>query len=369
MANWRHIQGRIRKAKAGADAATALEQLYARTQDAMVAFELAALCEKNAAPGDAARWYRASHARFRRDQWKQRIVDALARLGEPLDGPVAEASAEAVAAAAAERPTRSNPVPVFEETAIPLGDAEPDSLAAGPAVSDFALAGDAVPAAESDAGAAASEGRRKRRRGRRGGRGRRRGKGGAADTAAPRPASPVPLRAAAAVVTTTFSDEPERAPRGHASSRRSQSSPVPLEPGESVLAGRLRSGDPGLASRVSALEMNLRRLLACPAHPFESAADDAPAGPGVYLLSESDGSGHYFAEACKTLRIAVGQLARGRTNTGTIKSSLADHLGISETKVGAYLKQHCVVRWLQLDEEAARMAHFAVAVLRPALNE
>ena len=33
------------------------------------------------------------------------------------------------------------------------------------------------------------------------------------------------------------------------------------------------------------------------------------------------------------------------------------------------LKDHCVVRWQQLDEGAVPLAHFGIAVLRPALNE
>ena len=34
-----------------------------------------------------------------------------------------------------------------------------------------------------------------------------------------------------------------------------------------------------------------------------------------------------------------------------------------------YLKDHCAVRWLQLDEGARELAHFAIAVLRPVVNE
>jgi len=33
------------------------------------------------------------------------------------------------------------------------------------------------------------------------------------------------------------------------------------------------------------------------------------------------------------------------------------------------LKDHCAVRWLQLDEGASLLAHFGIAVLRPALND
>jgi hypothetical protein len=37
--------------------------------------------------------------------------------------------------------------------------------------------------------------------------------------------------------------------------------------------------------------------------------------------------------------------------------------------VAKYLSDHCVVRWLQMDEDASHFAHFLIAVLRPALNE
>jgi hypothetical protein len=32
------------------------------------------------------------------------------------------------------------------------------------------------------------------------------------------------------------------------------------------------------------------------------------------------------------------------------------------------LKKHCVVRWIQLDDEASNLAHFAIGVLRTPLN-
>jgi hypothetical protein len=37
--------------------------------------------------------------------------------------------------------------------------------------------------------------------------------------------------------------------------------------------------------------------------------------------------------------------------------------------VAKYMKDHCAVRWIQLDEGAADLAHFAMAVLRPVVNE
>ena len=112
---------------------------------------------------------------------------------------------------------------------------------------------------------------------------------------------------------------------------------------------------------------------------------DAPAGPGVFLLSDSDQITSYYVESCQTLRVGLGNLARGggRQNTkpqrggsgrpnfestSGLKSKLAEHLGIGEAKVSQYLKDHCVVRWIQLDDDAPHLAHFAIGVLRTPLN-
>ena len=132
---------------------------------------------------------------------------------------------------------------------------------------------------------------------------------------------------------------------------------------------RGRSGDPGLSSRLSQLEMNFRRLLACSPSKLDDAAV-APAGPGVWILSDEDLSTYYYVESCKTLRVAIGQLLRGSARSGLpIKPQLAEHLGIPETRVAKYLSDHCVVRWLQMDDDASNFAHFLIAVLRPTLNE
>jgi hypothetical protein len=132
-----------------------------------------------------------------------------------------------------------------------------------------------------------------------------------------------------------------------------------------------RYGDPGLSSRLSLLEMQFRRLLTCePAKLDETVS--APVGPGVFVLTDSDLTSYYYVEACQTLRVAIGNLLRGgasRRGTESIKPQLADHLGIPETRVAKYLADHCVVRWLQLDEGASHFAHFVIAVLRPVLNE
>jgi len=139
-----------------------------------------------------------------------------------------------------------------------------------------------------------------------------------------------------------------------------------------------RAGDPALASRLVQLESKLRRLVSSPLHKLDES-DEAPAGPGVFLLSDSDQITSYYVEACQTLRVGLGNLVRGgRAAKGPrgghghgesgLKAKLAEHLGINESKVSQYLKDHCVVRWLQLDDDAPLLAHFAIAILRTPLN-
>jgi hypothetical protein len=126
-----------------------------------------------------------------------------------------------------------------------------------------------------------------------------------------------------------------------------------------------------LASRIAQLESQLRRLLACAQSSLDES-DQAPAGPGVLLLSDSDQVTHYYIEACQTLRIGIGNLlrgGRGSRDSGRLKELMAENLGIPEARVPKYMKDHCAVRWLQLDEGAPELAHFATAVLRPVANE
>src|SRR5262249_51560319 len=149
---------------------------------------------------------------------------------------------------------------------------------------------------------------------------------------------------------------------------------LPIEPAAAEGgpgARRGRFGDPGLSSRLSLLDMQFRRLLTCPAIKLDDNAA-IPAGPGVFLLTDSDLTSYYYVEACQTLRIAIPNLLRGgstRRGADSIKPRLAEHLGIAETRVGKYLGDHCVVRFLQLDEGSSHFAHFVIAVLRPILND
>ena len=132
-----------------------------------------------------------------------------------------------------------------------------------------------------------------------------------------------------------------------------------------------RYGDPGLSSRLSLLEMQFRRLLTCA--PVK--LDEADRAPRVRVCSWSRIPTSRATTTSKPARLCASRfpiLLRGgssRRGADSIKPQLASHLGIAETRVGKYLADHCVVRWLQLDEGASHFAHFVIAVLRPVLNE
>jgi len=352
MADWRQIQARIRKAKASSDPAGQLAALYERTRDAMVAFELAKLSEKSAQTDEAVRWYTAAAERFRRAQWRTKAAEALSRLGAPVPAPIGP-----------EQPPTS----------------APDTLAApkwAPASVEPAALQPHLPLEPSGQGiegaVAPSERPRHRRRGRRGGRGRRRGKAtealaAPAQSAQGTPESSRTLQVRSRVAEESEEEAPEPTPRPAAG--RAQI----VEPavGPAAWQVRGRAGEPALASRLAHLESQLRRLIASPLSHVDEA-DQAPAGPGVFILSDSDQTTYYYIEACQTLRIGVGNLLRGERGARrgeSLRSRLAEHLGINESRVSKYLKDHCAVRWLQLDEGASLLAHFGIAVLRPALND
>src|ERR1700732_4265342 len=94
MADWRQIQGRIRKAKASPDAPAQLAELYERTRDAMVALELAQWHEKAGDNSEAVRWYTAAAERFRRAQWRTKAEEALTRLGAAIPAYTSETAPE-----------------------------------------------------------------------------------------------------------------------------------------------------------------------------------------------------------------------------------------------------------------------------------
>jgi len=383
MADWKQITARIRRARTSKDPAGQLSALYEKTHDAMVAFELAKYFETSAMNADAAKWYSAAAERFRRADWKTKAQEAAVRLG-------AEPGANA---SSAEASSLLLPVPVpepgmpFEQSAVAFeaivsnavselvseqGGAVKSSLAETAAKTESSASeeGAESTAASTDVD---SDEKRRRRRGRRGGRNRRK-VGSAADTAGSSrlPSTPNARRGATTTPSSTSSDAIPSEAEPPQKTRRPMP-PLPVEPlPESTTPGpRGRYGDPGLSSRISLLEMQFRRLLSCEAVKLEEA-NHAPVGPGVFVLTDSDLTSYYYVESCQTLRIAVANLLRGnasRRGAESITKQLAEHLGITEARVPKYLAEHCVVRWLQLDEGASHFAHFVIAVLRPILNE
>jgi hypothetical protein len=342
MADWKQITARIRRARTGKDPAGQLTALFLKTRDAMVAFELARYFESNGKTEDAGKWYVTAAERFRRADWKTKAQESATRLGAtvaaeiPAPAAPIDLSAVAVSDAVLSPPS---PEPVAQETAalapeVKQGEAPQETSAA-----------ERAPA-------------KRHRRGRRGGRDHRR------PAKRPEPSASTPQEVRAVVVPPHAIDASEERPARPAES---------FEPfAESPVAPSLRgrSGDPGLASRLTQLEMNFRRLLACPPTKLE-AADKAPAGPGVWVLTDSDLTTYYYVEACQTLRVAIPNLMRSSAarRGESIRPQLADHLGIPESRVAKYLSDHCVVRWLQMDDDAAHFAHFLIAVLHPTLNE
>lgn len=368
MADWKQITARIRRARTSKDPAGQLAALYEKTHDAMVAFELAKYFETSANNADAAKWYGTAAERFRRADWKTKAQEAAVRLGSE---PGANASSAEASSLILPVPAPEPGLP-FEQNAAAF-----EAIISG---SDASLSSPAVEvgatAAVSDAAGPStdvdSDEKRRRRRGRRGGRNRRK-VGTPADTAGASraPSSPSTRRGATSPSSATSSATTPSEPEPPQTRRAMPALPIEPLPESSTPGPRGRYGDPGLSSRISLLEMQFRRLLTCEAVKLEEA-NHAPVGPGVFVLTDSDLTSYYYVESCQTLRIAVANLLRGnasRRGAESITKQLAEHLGITEARVPKYLAEHCVVRWLQLDEGASHFAHFVIAVLRPILNE
>lgn len=366
MADWKQITARIRRARTSKEPAAQLANLFEKTSDAMVAFELARYFESANNPPDAIKWYSTAAQRFRRADWKTKAHQAIVRLGGEV--PAAAGGQSSVEGAA----ENLSPAVVAPEPTLPF-ERTPEAYESMVAVSSAAESAAESSQPASGGQPAASPGAGRRSRGRRGGRNRRKGAAPQAHTAAAPGATsillPGEIRGRGNPPSAHESEEPKppRVVHERAIPR------VPVEPVTEAAgpAARGRFGDPGLASRLSQLEMHLRRLLTCEPVRLDDVAS-APAGPGVFVLTDSDLTSYYYVEACQTLRIAIPNLVRGgssRRGADSIKPQLADHLGIPESRVSKYLSDHCVVRWLQLDEGASHFAHFAIAILRPVLND
>ncbi|HEY6905507.1 MAG TPA: hypothetical protein VI216_14470 [Candidatus Acidoferrales bacterium] len=378
MADWRQIQARIRKAKNSADAPAKLSELFQRTRDAMVAWELGALEEKAEHTAEAGTWYTIAAQRFRRADWKKKAEEALTRLGLELPPPHEEIKRPDHSAATTLESFNTSSPPTHE---IVSATAEADD--AGEILSHHADAAATVsPSAGTNDETVSQPGRKKRRRGRRGGRGRRR-KDGLNQSRLPAQAfaeaasSPAVAAGPSAPPVVMGRQERVAPPSVRATPAATIEAPAPRVVSERSAQGR--AGDPALASRMAQLESMLRRLVTSPAHRLDESAE-APASPGVLLLSDSDQITSYYVESCQTLRIACGNLVRsgragknpragrGGYSEGGLKEKLGEYLGISEAKVSQYMRDHCVIRWIQLDDEAPLLAHFAIGVLRTPLN-
>jgi len=371
MADWKQITARIRRARTGKDPAGQLSNLFEKTRDAMVAFELAKHFETAGLSADAAKWYATAAERFRRADWKIKAQEAAVRLGGEAPMSIAATADAGIISSQEQDDFLLTPPPITTpEPELPF-EQNPAALESMVAVSSEVRAASDQPAGAASPGVE----RKHRRRGRRGGRNRRKPgstKDGIAVSASPElAAEPAPTRRG--LPPAVFDDSPPPQPAASRATHTRAMPSLPVEPigdpgGPSVKG---RYGDPGLSSRISLLEMQFRRLMTCPPVKLNDA-DHAPVGPGVFVLTDSDLTSYYYVEACQTLRIAVGNLLRGgssRRGADSIKPQLAEHLGIPESRVPKYLADHCVVRWLQLDEGASHFAHFVIAVLRPTLNE
>ena len=354
MADWKQITARIRRAKGSKDPAGQLSNLFQKTREAMVAFELARHFEAVSKPEESVKWYAISWQRFRRGDWKTKAQEAIERLGGALP-----AEDEVLAIPEIRQDLLAQPLGELagspSESPSPHAEVVPQS-------DDAASAGEASPTAQAVSSSANEK--RGRRRGRRGGRNRRK-------SAPAGDHKPVSSPAAHSKLASS-EPAPEVAPPSVVDNRSIPR--VPVETSAEVTVGtspvKGRFGDPGLSSRLSLLEMQFRRLLVCPPAKLDQA-DRGPAGPGVFVLTDEEMITYYYAEACDTLRIAIGNLTRGGANRRSgvnLKALLAEHLKIPEARVGKYLTEHCVVRWLQLDEGAEHFAHFVIAILRPILN-
>src|SRR5215467_1118341 len=163
MADWKQITARIRRARTSKDPAGQLTNLFEKTRDAMVAFELAKHFEASGQSPDALKWYAAAAERFRRADWKNKAQEAITRLGGTVPDSV---QPEAVSSEVEIAP------------AVPILTAEPGLPAEHNAAafeSMMAVSSEIQSASEEAPAAPETQpSRGRRRRGRRGGRNRKR---------------------------------------------------------------------------------------------------------------------------------------------------------------------------------------------------
>src|ERR1700753_3260197 len=185
MEDWKQITARIRRARTGKDPAAQLSTLYEKTQDAMVAFELARVFETASQNAEAAKWYSTAAARFRRSDWKTKAEQGATRLGAEPSDPDSQLNFPQLA---------PKVIPVLEDDASLEDNAMSSDVLATPAVevksSESSEAEwDSDPETDEAQGSPAAKEKPatdgRRRRGRRGGRNRRKPRGAGATTSAP----------------------------------------------------------------------------------------------------------------------------------------------------------------------------------------
>ena len=306
----------------------------------MVAFELAQIHEKAGTNSEAARWYTAAAERFRRAQWKQKAEEALTRLGAPI--PVAPAAAS-VSETSPEPATRLEPIITeYSEVQVSEVTGEPDG---GQQEAVFEQ-----PAAAYSAGITASPGRGSR--------------------AIVVNAGDAEVAAAATKARAQAHRLPQcrlRFPLRHHRSSAQQNRVLCLSCVLSFPRNFRNAEHPSwnllavssLPHRVHRIRRALARAIplfprawpswnpsfaACwplPCIPVDQP-EDAPAGPGVFLITDTDQTCYYYIEACQTLRVGIGNLlrsGRGSREGANLKEKLAEHLGINEARVGKYLER------------------------------
>src|SRR5256884_5562357 len=157
MADWKQITARIRRARSGKDPLGQLANLYEKTSDAMVAFELAKLFENSGQNSEAAKGSPTAAARSRRAEWKSKAEEAAVRLG----GSPREATTEGVLDS--EEPSHLTPSsPGSEEKQLPM-EQNPEALE-----SAVALSSEIQEASQPEARPPPQTEGKRRRRGRRG---------------------------------------------------------------------------------------------------------------------------------------------------------------------------------------------------------
>ena len=311
MADWRQIQARIRKAKASTDAPVQLAELYERTHDGMVAFELAHWYERAGDNTQAIHWYTLAAGRFRRAQWRTKSEEALTRLGAPIPVYETELTAESKPSETRGRVKTGESSAAAEDGEPPLADAsekkasgagavaedDQQELAPADTQSDSADADDVaedaspLPANASSPAPAAGElaAKKRRRRGRRGGR-KRRATGPGAETHLEKTGERSAITAATQPLAAPSSSVIPAVAARSAPARRSTPSSSPSNSPASS-AGRAAAPSPTASSLPSGIEVShleeSRARESVPASLPPAAAPEAPGRPGPPSERES----------------------------------------------------------------------------------